>query len=70
MKYTKKFIIVTADDFKSNDNANKKCGELIEKIGFGQHLYGGKYYFGHHVIFEKRQVKKTLKAAKELVMLM
>lgn len=59
---TPSLIIVTADDFPIFANAHQRCEQLIADAGAGKHLYGGKHYRGHHVVFKKRWFSKGCEA--------
>lgn len=69
MIHTPSLLIVTADAFPLSANADTSCGALVKAAGCGKHLYGGKHYGGHHVVFRKWEVAKSLRAHKAIAMI-
>lgn len=66
MNITPALVIVTADDFPVFTAVSKACDLLVQDAGMGEHRYGGKHYHGHHVVFKKWELAKTLKAQQAL----
>lgn len=67
MKTTPALLIVTADDFPVGSVASAACDKLVADAGTGRHQYGGPHYPGHHVVFDKRRLKKSQRATEALV---
>ena len=65
---TPALLIVTTDDFPVGAVASRECTKLVRAAvpGHGRHFYGGRHYAGHHVVFKKWQVAKSLRTQRAI----
>ena len=62
MIHTPYNLIVTSDDFPLGGCSSNQCDELVTKLGFGNHRYGGNYYHGHNVVIPRWKIAKSINA--------